>query len=247
MSPSADLPSPDERELRAERILDAAAELMVAWGHRKTTIDDVARRAGIGKGTVYLHFPTKERLFLTVVLRAQRGIIGRMVQLMRADPEAVRPSEIARNIYLLQSDSPIIRGLFTGDTEALGSLTRNASQLLGDLVEARQKTTGDFWALLTEHGLLSSRIPAEQQYFAYSATVMGHLLSEPLLSQQGYPVPELTDRAELVARSVRLLLEQDPPESAMRAIQSAAVDLFEGLGRLMDDELKEQKRVKRTT
>ncbi|MGW2198666.1 helix-turn-helix domain-containing protein, partial [Streptosporangium sp. NPDC001682] len=40
---------------RADRILDAAAELLVRLGYRKVTIDDIARLAGIGKGTVYLH------------------------------------------------------------------------------------------------------------------------------------------------------------------------------------------------
>ncbi|HEV2580965.1 MAG TPA: helix-turn-helix domain-containing protein [Ktedonobacteraceae bacterium] len=46
---------PDERTLRAERLLDVAAALLVRWGYRKTTLDDVAREAGVGKGTIYLH------------------------------------------------------------------------------------------------------------------------------------------------------------------------------------------------
>ncbi|GAC1395003.1 MAG: hypothetical protein NVSMB65_13760 [Chloroflexota bacterium] len=45
----------DERQRREERILDAAATLLVRWGYRKTTLDDVAREAGVGKGTIYLH------------------------------------------------------------------------------------------------------------------------------------------------------------------------------------------------
>ena len=54
---------------RLDRVLDAAADLLVRWGYQRVTIDDVARHAGIGKGTVYLHFRTKEALFLTVLLR----------------------------------------------------------------------------------------------------------------------------------------------------------------------------------
>src|SRR5699024_2081534 len=52
--------SPEETAERADRILEAAGLLLVSWGHRKVTIEDVARRAGVGKGTVYLHFPTKD-------------------------------------------------------------------------------------------------------------------------------------------------------------------------------------------
>jgi AcrR family transcriptional regulator len=43
------------------RLLDAAAELFVTQGYRKTSIDEIARRAGIGKGTVYLHFTDQGR------------------------------------------------------------------------------------------------------------------------------------------------------------------------------------------
>lgn len=246
MSPSAN-PVPAEREARADRILDAAEELMVAWGHRKTTIDDVAHRAGIGKGTVYLHFPTKERLFLTVVLRAQFGMVTRLLDLMDESPEAVRPSEIARNIYLLQFESPIIRGLYTDDTEALGAISGSVAHLVGDLVEARRKAMRDYWGLLTEHGVLSPRIPADQQYYVYSTTVIGYLVSEPLLAQQGFPVPDRTARADLIARSVRLLLEQDVSENAMRNVRSGAISLFAGLRGRLADEIQEQKRVKRTT
>ena len=46
----------DERKLREERLLDVATTLLVRWGYRKTTIDDVAREAGVGKGTIYLHW-----------------------------------------------------------------------------------------------------------------------------------------------------------------------------------------------
>ena len=246
MSPSASQ-SPTERELRADRVLDAAEELMVAWGHRKTTIEDVARRAGVGKGTVYLHFPTKERLFLTVVMRAQHGMISRLLRLMHEEPDAVRPSEIARNIYLLQFDAPIIRALFTNDTEALGTISRAATDLVGDLAEARQETLREYWAVLGEHGVLSTQLPADQQLYAYSASVTGHLIADPLLAQQGFPVPEPTARAALTARSIRLLLEQDVPESAMRSAQAATIALFEGLRELLASELDEQKRVKRTT
>ena len=44
-------------EERAGRILDAAAELLLRWGYKRVSIEEIARHAGIGKGTVYLHFP----------------------------------------------------------------------------------------------------------------------------------------------------------------------------------------------
>src|SRR5437763_1237801 len=43
----------------AGRILDAADRLLARYGYQKMTVDDLAREAGIGKGTVYLSFPGK--------------------------------------------------------------------------------------------------------------------------------------------------------------------------------------------
>ena len=59
--------STDPKPLRAdarrnrERVLDAARELFAECGH-ETQMDDVARRAQVGVGTVYRHFPTKTAL-----------------------------------------------------------------------------------------------------------------------------------------------------------------------------------------
>ncbi|WP_163569887.1 helix-turn-helix domain-containing protein [Fodinicola feengrottensis] len=61
---------PENRGVRAERVLDAAAELIVRWGYDKTTIEDIARaRRGRAKGTIYLHWKTREDLFIALLRR----------------------------------------------------------------------------------------------------------------------------------------------------------------------------------
>jgi AcrR family transcriptional regulator len=62
------LPGRQEKKLqRQEEILTAAFQVFAAHGYEATRIDDVARMAGIAKGTIYLYFPDKERLFQAVV------------------------------------------------------------------------------------------------------------------------------------------------------------------------------------
>jgi AcrR family transcriptional regulator len=67
-----ELLSPEERPLRAdarrnrERILQSAREVFAQSGS-DAQIDDVARRAGVGVGTVYRHYPTKEALLVELV------------------------------------------------------------------------------------------------------------------------------------------------------------------------------------
>lgn len=45
-------------------ILDAAAELFEQYSYRKTTVEEIAQKAGIGKGSVYLHYESKEAIGL---------------------------------------------------------------------------------------------------------------------------------------------------------------------------------------
>lgn len=63
-----------------EAILEAAETLFARFGFRKTSIDDVARQARIGKGSVYLHFESKEALFAAVVGRVSDQMFGALVQ-----------------------------------------------------------------------------------------------------------------------------------------------------------------------
>jgi AcrR family transcriptional regulator len=76
---ATETPSPSEthRPLRAdarrnrERILESARQLFAENG-AEAQIDDVARHAGVGVGTVYRHFPTKEALLVELVRRQFR-------------------------------------------------------------------------------------------------------------------------------------------------------------------------------
>jgi len=73
MSKVANIPAPGKRELQKEArrsaIIDAALEEFTSQGFTATKLDDVALRAGIGKGTIYLYFDSKESLFEEVVRR----------------------------------------------------------------------------------------------------------------------------------------------------------------------------------
>ena len=57
-------------EARPDEVLDAALELFTKRGFTHTTVDQVAKRAGLSKGTVYLYFPSKKALLAGLVRRA---------------------------------------------------------------------------------------------------------------------------------------------------------------------------------
>lgn len=59
-------------------ILDAAYELFGSRGFYETKMSEVAERAGIAKGTVYLYFKNKEELFLAVTRRDCEGFLEQL-------------------------------------------------------------------------------------------------------------------------------------------------------------------------
>ena len=90
LPPDAGPPLSAERPLRAYarrnrlKVLEAAREAFAAEGI-VVPLDDIARRAGVGAGTVYRHFPTKEALFEAVVADQLQLLVGDAREALRAD------------------------------------------------------------------------------------------------------------------------------------------------------------------
>jgi AcrR family transcriptional regulator len=63
---------------RRQAIIEAALEEFIARGFTATRLDDVAKRAGVAKGTIYLHFKDKESMFEELIRTALVPLIGRL-------------------------------------------------------------------------------------------------------------------------------------------------------------------------
>jgi AcrR family transcriptional regulator len=72
-------------EARRAAILEAALEEFSARGYEGARLDDVARRAGIAKGTIYLYFADKEALFQDLVRSMVNPILGKLQQTGEVD------------------------------------------------------------------------------------------------------------------------------------------------------------------
>lgn len=70
---------------RREAILLAALDEFSARGFAAARLDDVARRAGVAKGTIYLHFHDKEALFQEIVRSLMGPFVGTLEGVFRAD------------------------------------------------------------------------------------------------------------------------------------------------------------------
>ncbi|WP_417248987.1 TetR/AcrR family transcriptional regulator [Celeribacter sp.] len=62
------------KEARPDELLDAALALFTEKGFDRTRVEDIARRAGVSKGAVYLYFPSKDAMIEALVDRAVGGV-----------------------------------------------------------------------------------------------------------------------------------------------------------------------------
>jgi len=87
------------REDIRDLILDAADRLLARYGYRKMTIDDLAREVGIGKGTIYLHFKSKEDVALSRIDRVIERLKTELKKVASADEE---PAVRLRSMLMLR-------------------------------------------------------------------------------------------------------------------------------------------------
>ncbi|HEY9401427.1 MAG TPA: TetR/AcrR family transcriptional regulator [Pyrinomonadaceae bacterium] len=94
------------REEVREAILDAADHLLARYGYRKMTMDDIAQEVGIGKGTIYLHFASKEEVTLSHVDRIVERLKERLWAIARTDADVairLRLMLVARVLFRFDS------------------------------------------------------------------------------------------------------------------------------------------------
>jgi AcrR family transcriptional regulator len=110
-------------EVRARRILDVAQELLIARGYREASMDEIAARVGIAKGTLYQHFPSKEALvqalFEQHVARFERTVDEAVASDL---PARERLERIIRYVYDDRDGAFTMLQLLANDVELRGRL-----------------------------------------------------------------------------------------------------------------------------
>lgn len=89
-----------------EAILDATDQLLARYGYKKMTVEDLAREAGIGKGTIYLHFSSKEEIALSHIDRIVERLKERLHEIAQSGrPPADKLQEMLTTRVLFRFDS----------------------------------------------------------------------------------------------------------------------------------------------
>jgi AcrR family transcriptional regulator len=102
------------REDVRELILDATERLLVRYGYAKMTMDDLAREVGVAKGTLYLHFPSKEEVVLSRIDRMVDRLVEelRTIATSRREPVTkLREMLIMRVLYRFDAAKPYAQSI----------------------------------------------------------------------------------------------------------------------------------------
>ncbi len=80
-----------------QQILDEASRLFLHYGFKKTTVDEIAHRVGISKGALYLHFSSKEAIFMEIGEQAYTHVLGIQASIATSN---MPPAEKIRRMHL---------------------------------------------------------------------------------------------------------------------------------------------------
>jgi AcrR family transcriptional regulator len=177
-----------DRPLRADaqrnrdKVLRAAREAFAASGYG-VPLDEIAARAGVGPGTVYRHFPTKEALFEAVVTARLEDLLEDGRRRARTDdPEAAFFGFMAR-----VAEEGMAKRDLPDAIVASGPLREQFSAALDELLRRAQEagavrdgiTTGDLIALLKGLFVSAKDEPDPARYRRLLAVVTAGLRARP--------------------------------------------------------------------
>ncbi|MBZ0276846.1 MAG: TetR/AcrR family transcriptional regulator [Anaerolineae bacterium] len=147
---------------RENRILDAAASLVLHYGYDKTTVSDIAHEARVSKGAIYLHWKSKDELFQALIWREVWSYSETWISHLEAAPDGGSLFSMYKYSLAGLQTHLFMKALFTRDRRILGDfLSRQEAEII------RQKFLmgKDFLHLMQQVGALRKEVdPAVVSY-----------------------------------------------------------------------------------
>jgi AcrR family transcriptional regulator len=218
-----------DRQQRADRILDTARDLLLAWGYRRVTIDELARRAGVGKGTIYLHWRSREEVFQAVSAREAAEMADAIVDAVRNDPAEVALHRYLRRLFVEAMNRPVLRALYTRDADTLGTFL--AASHHHRLEESKLDVNRDYLSVLAAEGLLRPDLHLADLDYTLPTIVFGFFAAEPFHP----PAITLTleQKADQLAETIRRGFEpaKAPSRDVLNRAAAKALPILQRLAR----------------
>ena len=206
---------------RRHRILAAARELALTRSWPRTTVADIAELAGVGKGAVYLEFPSRDAILDAVLTAAMRDLTAAGHRRCRAHEGLLDLPAVYRiGIEELLAE-PLLRAVQLGDEDVLGAHVHTVDPAR---YRTRMDWLGQYVAALQDAGVLRKDVDREVLGQVLGTFTLG-LLSAPAvlgdLDEQRLR-ESVALFADLVGRGLETDAEADPV--AARAAQQHMLD-----------------------
>ncbi len=206
---------------RRRRILAAARELALTRSWPRTTVADIAELAGVGKGAVYLEFPSRDAILDAVLTAAMRDLTAAVHRRCRAHEGLLDLPAVYRiGIEELLAE-PLLRAVQLGDEDVLGAHVHTVDPAR---YRTRMDWLGQYVAALQDAGVLRKDVDREVLGQVLGTFTLG-LLSAPAvlgdLDEQRLR-ESVALFADLVGRGLETDAEADPV--AARAAQQHMLD-----------------------
>lgn len=216
-----------DRRPRADRILDTAHDLLLSWGYRRVTIDELARRAGVGKGTIYLHWRSREEVFHAVSAREAAAMTDAIVDTLRDDPAEVALHRYLRRLFVEAMNRPVLRALYTRDADTLDTLLATANHQ--QMEETKLGVNRDYLGALAAEAMLRPDLDLKDLDYTLPTIVFGFFAVEPFVPS--VVRLSLEQKADQLAATVRRAFEPtDAPDSdKVNRAAAKAIPIFERL------------------
>ncbi|MBF6172148.1 TetR/AcrR family transcriptional regulator [Nocardia blacklockiae] len=184
-------------------ILDAGRACVEEFGVRRTTLTEVARRAGVSRPTVYRRWPDTGSLIAELLVREMRGIVGRTIP--ASGPARARLVQgVVAGAAMLRSNR-LFGKIFRTDTDLMltyvfGRLGRNQRELILLFAAVIREGHRDGSIRAGDPDHLATMLLLIGQSVVQSAGTVGHLLDDDQLDAElaraidGYLLPEDGER-----------------------------------------------------
>jgi TetR/AcrR family transcriptional repressor of mexJK operon len=174
---------------KAAQIIGAARDAFFEQGYDAVSMDEVAKRAGVAKQTVYSHYPSKDALFLAVHERERERFDSVLQAAPIATPDAARDRLREVGLELLELLlSPSLRALLRVTVMAAHRFPSLGKSIFEGGIQQRLDQLVDIFRRAVEDGVLradDARIAAEQFTDLVRGQLFFHCLFDPSFNPSG--------------------------------------------------------------
>lgn len=210
---------------RVERILQATRGLALRGGVRGSTIAEIAREAGVGKGTLYLYWQTKEDLLADLFAHDFLEALSEVETAVREDPALIAPHLLLPLVGATMEQHPFAAAVQARARGILGVVVAHPAivqvvRAIGPVAMLRRILPG-----LRRHGVVRTDLPLETQ--AHATAALLHGLHDVAARE---PVADLlpgSDPQAVLADACAVLLEPAAPVDTGPAAVEALTQLAE--------------------